>query len=345
MDEEPRHRRREVRPCRFRALAVAALLSLTINPTRSREMLRSISLSLFTHFRCAFLLTGAVLSLWIGQKLSAEEPVTHRVLLCEYSSVSQRLVEFSADGRLAWEQKFPSIAVCFRPTKGGRVVFADGGSPTGLLEVDREHKVVFDYRAKCEQVLACDTLPNGNFLIAEQGPCQAVEVTPHGKIVSTVKLQTTEKAAHRQLRCLHRLEDGNLLACHEAEAVVREYDRNGKPVWEYPGVTNVFEALRLSNGNTLIGCGTDKRVIEVTPAKKIVWEFTAADAPELNLAWITSLQVLKNGNFVVANFLRGQEGKGAHAFEVTHDLQKKVVWKFADHTLVKSITMVRVLDE
>ena len=88
----------------------------------------------------------------------------------------------------------------------------------------------------------------------------------------------------------------------------------------------------------------ERRVFEVTPQKETVWELTAADVPELNLTWVTSLQILDNGNLVVANFLRGQEGRGAHAFEVTHDDQKKIVWKFADHDLIKSITMVRVLD-
>ncbi len=272
-------------------------------------------------------------------------PVKHRIMICEYGSAAKRLAEISPDGKLTWEHKFPALAVCFRKTSGGNIVFADGGVPTGLQVIDKDNKVLFDYRSKCEQILGCDVLPNGNFLLAEQGPCQAVEITPKGEVVSTVKLQTTEKAAHRQMRCLHRLENGHLLAAHEAEGVVREYDATGKPVWEYPNITNVFEALRLANGNTLIGCGTDKRVIEVTPEKKIVWELTAADVPELNLTWITSLQVLKNGNLVVANFLRGQEGKGAHAFEVTHNKEKKVVWKFADHTLVRSITMVRVLDD
>jgi hypothetical protein len=276
---------------------------------------------------------------------ASSKPVTHRIMVCEYSDAAHRLIEFSPEGKLTWEHPFPSIAVCFRIRDNGQVVFADGGNPTGVQEVNRDHKVVFDYRAKCEQVLACDILTSGNLLVAEQGPCQAVEVNSKGEIVSTVKLSTTEKAAHRQLRCLHQLQNGNLLACHEAEAVVREYSRDGKTVWEYPNVSNVFEALRLANGNTLIGCGTDKRIIEVTPEKKIVWELTAADAPELNLSWITGLQVLKNGNLVVANFLRGQEGKGVHAFEITRDKQKQIVWKFADHKLVKAITMIRVLDD
>jgi hypothetical protein len=58
---------------------------------------------------------------------------------------------------------------------------------------------------------------------------------------------------------------------------------------------------------------------------------------------VSSLQVLKNGHVVVGDFLRGQEGKGAHAFEVTRD--KRVVWTFADHSLAKSVTTVRVPDD
>lgn len=286
------------------------------------------------------------LNVWGDEKVSADQSaVKHRVMICEYGSAARRLIEIAPDGSVTWEHKFPSLAVVFRMLGEDQLVFADGGVPTGIQVIDKDHKVVFDYRSKCEQILGCDVLPNGNFLIAEQGPCQAVEITPKGEVISTVKLHTTEKAAHRQLRCLHRVANGHLLAAHEAEGVVREYDAAGQIVWEFPGIPNVFEAIRLANGNTLIGCGTDKRIIEVTPDKKIVWELTAADVPELNLTWMTSLQVLKNGNIVAANFLRGQEGKGAHAFEVTHDKAKKIVWKFDDHKLVRSITMVRVLDD
>ncbi|MDB5389743.1 MAG: hypothetical protein JWM11_5389 [Planctomycetaceae bacterium] len=306
-------------------------------------------ISMSRHVRVqSLLLAVAVLAITIPAseaQTPAGRPVAHRIMICEYSGAAHRLVEISPEGKLTWEHPFPSIAVCFRMTAEGDVMFADGGKPTGVQKVNRDHKVVFDYRAACDQVLACDILANGNILVAEQGPCQAVEINPRGEIVATVKLSTTEKGAHRQLRCIHQLENGHILACHEAEGVVREYSRDGKSAWEYGNVTNVFEALRLSNGNTLIGCGTDKKVIEVTPDKKIVWELSSADAPDLNLNWITSLQVLRNGNVVVANFLRGQEGKGAHAFEVTRDQKKSVVWKFADHQLVKSITMVRVIED
>jgi hypothetical protein len=275
---------------------------------------------------------------------AADAPIKHRIMICEYGTL-HRLLELDGEGKLTWEHKAPGVIVCFQPLPNGNVVYADFGNPIRIREVNREQKVIWEYTPKCEQVIGLERLSNGNTLLAEEGPCQAVEVDAAGKTVSTIPLTTTEKQAHHQVRCLHRLPDGHLLACHEGEGVVREYDKDGKVVWEYAKVTDVFEALRLPNGNTLIACGTQKRLIEVTPAGKTIWELTDKDAPALNLTWITSLQILKNGHIVAANFLRGHEGKGVHAFEVTHDAEKKIVWTFADHKLVKSLTMIRVLDD
>jgi hypothetical protein len=272
----------------------------------------------------------------------AAEPVKHRILFAEYGKGPNRLVELDADGKLVWEYPFPSIAVIFQVLPNGHVVYAYGGNPTGVAEIDRDKKVVWNCVSKCPQVLGCQRLDNGNTLVAEQGPCRAVEVSPDGRVVHVTPLTTSEGPFHRQVRNVHKLANGNILAGHEGEGAIREVDPEGKVVWEYTGVENAPEALRLDNGNTLIACGTQKRLIEVTPAKEIVWEFGAKDAPELNLTWVGSLQILKNGHYVVGNFLRGQEGKGAHAFEVTRD--KKVVWTFADHALAKSIATIRVLD-
>ncbi len=292
--------------------------------------------------RCLLSLASAVV-LALPSFAPAEDAVKHRIMFAEYGKGPNRLVELDADGKLVSEHRFPSIAVIFQVLPEGRVVYAFGGNPTGVAEIDRDKKTVWRYVSKCPQVLGCERLPNGNTLIGEQGPCQAVEVDPSGKVVHVTPLTTTEKGYHLQVRNVHKLANGNILAAHEGEGAVREVDPEGKVVWEFKNVENAGEALRLANGNTLISCGTQKRVIEVTPAGKIVWEFGAKDAPELNLTWISSLQVLKNGNYVVGNFLRGQEGKGVHAFEVTKD--KKVVWTFANHELAKSITTVRVLED
>ena len=288
-------------------------------------------------------LAAAFLLLGFASTAAAEDAVKHRILFAEYGKGPNRLVELDADGKVVWEYKFSSIAVIFQVLPDGHVLFAHGGDPTGVDEIDRDKKTVWTYVSKCPQVLGCQRLDNGNTLIAEQGPCQAVEVNPKGEIVHVTKMTTTEEAFHRQVRGIHKLANGHILAAHEGEGAIREYDPDGKVVWEFTKVENCGDAVRLDNGDTLISCGTQKRLIEVTPAGEVVWEFGAKDAPELNLTWVGSLQVLKNGHYVVGNFLRGQEGKGVHAFEVTHD--KKVVWTFADHDLAKSIATIRVLDD
>jgi outer membrane protein assembly factor BamB len=280
------------------------------------------------------------LSLSLG---AAEEPIQHRLMLFEYGKGPNRLLELDTTGKVVWEHKPPSLAVIFNVLPNGNVLYAYGGKPTGVREVTRQGTEVWNYVSKCPQVLGCQRLPNGNTLLAEQGPCRAVEVNPMGDIVHVTPLTTSHEGYHLQVRNIHKLANGNILAAHEGEGAVREVEPAGKMIWEYTGVENAGDAQRLPNGNTLISCGTQKRVIEVTPDKKIAWEFSAKDAPELNITWISSIQPLKNGNLIVGNFLRGQEGKGAHAFEVTRD--KKVVWKWDDHSFIKSLTTVRVLNE
>ncbi len=266
-----------------------------------------------------------------------------RLMFFEYGKGPNRLLELDGAGKVVWEHIPPSIAVIFQILGNGNVLYAYGGKPTGVREVTRQGKEVWNYTSECPQVLGCERHKNGNTLVAEQGPCRAVEVDPQGKVVRVTPLKTSIENYHLQVRNVHQLANGNILAAHEGEGAVREVDREGKVVWEYLGVENAGDAQRLANGNTLISCGTQKRVIEVTPGGKVAWEFGAADAPEVNFTWASSIQQLKNGNLLVGNFLRGQEGQGAHAFEVTRD--KRVVWTYLDHTLVKSLTTVRALGE
>ena len=136
---------------------------------------------------------------------------------------------------------------------------------------------------------------------------------PRGNRACDAAHDQHQGAASSSSENIHQLPNGNILAAHEGEGTAHEVDPTGKVVWEYTGVENAGNAQRLKNGNTLISCGTQKRVIEVTPDKRIVWEFGAGDAPDLNITWVSSIQQLKNGNLLIGNFLRGQEGKGGYA--------------------------------
>ena len=131
---------------------------------------------------------------WLCAAVGAQDTVSptakrHHFLFMQYSP-GNRIVELSADGQLLWEHPIPSLAVMFEKLKNGNIVYAYGGNPTGVQEVDRNHNVVWDYKAECEQVLGFERQPNGNVLVGEQGPCRAVEVNRKGEVVHITPLTT-----------------------------------------------------------------------------------------------------------------------------------------------------------
>ena len=267
-------------------------------------------------------------------------PPRHRLMLIEYPG---RIMEIASDGRLLWEHKTPSLAVMFGVLPNGHVFYPHGAPSPGAEEVDRSHAVVWSYKSTAGELLGGERLANGNTLLGEGGPAVALELSPAKQVVRSIAVPTSYPTAHGQIRHIRRLDNGNVLAALEGEGAVREFDASGRAVWDYKGIASVHDALRLPNGNTLIGGGQSKRVLEVTPQGQIAWEFNAADAPSLGLAWICAVQVLKNGNLLVTNWVGSGGGSGVHAFEVTRD--KRVVYQFDDHTLVKSTTTVVAPDD
>jgi len=84
-------------------------------------------------------------------------------------------------------------------------------------------------------------------------------------------------------------------------------------------------------------------VFEVTPDGRTVWEVRGEELPGISLKFMAGLQRLPNGNTVMSNWLgHGQFGKAPHLIEVTRD--KRVVWTFADHQTMKTISSVEILD-
>lgn len=267
-------------------------------------------------------------------------PVQHHLMVVEYPG---RLLEISPEGQKLWEHQTPSLTVMFNVLPNGHIFYPHGGTARGAEEIDREHHVVWSYDSPAQELLGGERLPNGNSLLGEGGPPQALELTPQKSVARTIPVTTNEQAAHGQIRHVHRLANGNVLLALESEGVARELDASGKTVWQFTGVSRIHEAIRLPSGNTLIGGGDSKRVLEVTPAGDIAWEFNDKDAPELGLAFIASVQPLKNGDLLVCNWLGAGGGNGVHAFQVTRD--KRIVWKLDDHQLLKSVTTVTALDD
>ncbi|MFV0446038.1 MAG: PQQ-binding-like beta-propeller repeat protein [Planctomycetaceae bacterium] len=293
-----------------------------------------------------WLLSAVPVSLFLVMQLPAAEVSTprHKVVAAD----KQHLVGFDEQGKVLWS--LPDFGPVHRIQVLAQGHLLTQTNWTHLVELDANRKVVWEYDAqhtngnagKKLEVHAFQRLNNGNTMVVENGVGRIIEVDPAGKIVHEVKYQVSVPNAHRDVRQAYKLDSGNYLVCHEGDGRVVEYAPDGEIVWAYgvplfdkPPVNGhgpeawgnqAFNARRMPNGNTLIATGNGHSVIEVTPAKQVVWQVQQQDLSGITLAWTTTLEVLPNGNILLGNCHAGPDNP--QLIELTRD--KQVVWTFHD---------------
>ena len=88
-----------------------------------------------------------------------------------------------------------------------------------------------------------------------------------------------------------------------------------------------FTAIRLPNGNTLIGCTLGNLVIEVDSKSETVWRLTNDELPGRPIQDACGVQRLPNGNTVITSY-GAHRGGEVKLMEVTPE--KKLVWVYRD---------------
>ena len=260
---------------------------------------------------------------------------------------NDRLAIVAADGSIEREMPWGGIHDIHRLPNGHLMVQRGAAE---VVEIDpKTGEFVWSYdsgkqggnEGKPVEVHSFQPLADGGVMIAESGPARIVEIDRDGKIVKTIPLKVEHPHPHTDTRLVRKLDDGHYLVCNEGDGTVREYDGDGKIVWEYEvpmfdkpaadghgpeGFGNkCFAAVRLENGNTLISTGNGHSVIEVTPKKEVVWKLEQSDLPGIMLAWVTTLEVLPNGHYVIGNC---HAGPGQPTLVEIDPQTKKVVWQF-----------------
>ncbi len=268
----------------------------------------------------------------------------HRVL----TQGNGRLAVVGADGAIEWEMPWGGIHD-IHVLPSGNVMVQQG--PASVVEIDRVTKeVVWRYdsrnengnRGEAVEVHSFQPLEDGRVMIAESGPARIIEVDRQGALLSETKLKVDRPHPHTDTRLVRKIAADRYLVCHEGDGFVREYEQGtGAVVWEYDVPLfgrdrlgghgpdsfgdKCFAALRLPSGNTLIATGNGHSVIEVTPNKEVVWRLEQDELPGIRLAWVTTLEVLQNGNYVVGNC---HAGPGQPLLVEVVPATKEVVWTF-----------------
>jgi len=311
-------------------------------------------------------MSGFVAVLLVAATAGADEPPTavqtgpaRRVIAADDST--RTLAAIGADGRVEWRMPCRQIHD-LHLLPDGHLLYQDGW--TRIVELDTERRPVWQYDARGNgnasrpvEVHAFQRLPDGTTMIVESGPGRIIEVDRAGTVVREIPLTVTTPSTHSDTRNARTTAAGTYLVAHEQDGVIREYDATGRVVWEYdvplfgrsrraghgPEAfgNQAYSAVRLENGNTLIGTGNGHSVLEVTPAKEIVWRLDQHDLPGITLAWVTQVRRLPNGNTLVVNCHAGPDHP--QIIEVTPD--KHVAWTFHDFiTFGNSLPVAVVLD-
>ena len=204
----------------------------------------------------------------------------------------------------------------------------------GVGEIDRKNKkFVWEYQGQQKEISTVQQIGENEYLVAELGDTpRAIVINRDGKILKEMALACQKKNAHMQTRMLRMLPNGNYIAPHLLDFAVKEYepstgkvvrtfatDERGREKKDWP-----FTAIRLDNGNTVIGCTNGNRVIEVDGDGKIVWSVDNDDLGEDLIDDACGIQRLPNGNTMITSY--HAKGDNVKLTEVNRD--KKVVWRF-----------------
>jgi len=265
-------------------------------------------------------------------------PVSHRFL--NGFSDKGMLAIVNPDGTHAWDYTIAQAeANDAWLLPNGDVVLA---FIAGAREVTPAKQTVWQYMAPAgAEVHSVQPLPGGLFLIGEShsdGTSFLYEMDKTTTISHTVKV-TLGGGSHGQFREVRKTPQGTYITS-QLNGKAMEWDANGARLNTYP--CGSFVGIRLPDGNTLISCGDDHRLIEVNPQNAIVWQVGQNDIPGNTLFFVAGLQRLPNGNTVVCNW-PGHAGGSAQpqVFEITRD--KKVVWQVRDASL-GWISNIEILD-
>lgn len=261
-------------------------------------------------FLCTDSYAGKVCAVSAAGKIEWEYNCTHpqdcwrlphgNYLFCHMNGA----LEMTPDKKTVWEYQAGTntqVHAC-QPLPDGRVLLVECG-PCRLIEVDRAGKIVKEIKLTVpppsvslhDQFRGVRKTKDGHYFVCRKGEHEVEELDADGKILRDIK---TPGDVHEAIP----LPDGHLLiTCGDGHKVI-ELDAQEHVVWELsendlPGhpLRLMAGCQRLPNGNTIFcnwlghgHLGEQAHVFELTPDKKIVWEF----ADQTHFKTINQIQLL-----------------------------------------------------
>jgi len=296
------------------ALAVPDTISLSYQGT----LLKKVPASALT----------ATLNITLDADLPARK---HSVLVASYSKNAAYIL--SADNTVEWEYAMPGSVQDAWLLPGGNILLCGGSD---VREVTRSKQVVWKYTASAGEIHNCYPLPGNVVLFGENVSGKLFEINRATNTVLLTIQTPCQGDSHLRFRMVRKTGDGTYLVAARSENNVYELNKTGAVLRKISCDTlkkklginwdGVHSALKLNNGNILIGGGYNSVFIEIDNKDNVVWKLSAADIPEIGFNFAAAGQLLPGGTFVFAAYTSTYK-----IVEVTR--AKKVLWKLQNSAI------------
>jgi outer membrane protein assembly factor BamB len=291
-------------------------------------------------------------TLGAGDALPGAGLAQHPFLYCgegKAAGASSPALYVVRDGRVAWTYPIgekEELGDCTM-LSNGNIVFS---RRLGASEVTPDKRIVWNYDAPPgTEIHVAYPVDKDHVLIVQNGNPAQLKVIDMltGKDDMEMDLDSAHPdAPHGQFRRARMTSRGTFLVAHMDLGKVVEYSEDGRKIWsvDAPGA---WSAVRLKNGNTLIGGNRYGYVREVDAQGKTVWEIKKDDLPGIELYTVQEVSRLENGNTLINNWNgsapEAEKLNVPQLIEVTPD--KKVVWALRDYQALGPATATQLLDE
>ncbi|MCP4312674.1 MAG: hypothetical protein GY790_15540 [Bacteroidetes bacterium] len=252
-----------------------------------------------------------------GQSVLPEPSVDRTLIVADPEQ--GKIFRYDKSGRITWSC---DAGVCYdmQLLESGNILFTDGRE---VKELNRKGEVIYAYDNGGE-TYSCQRLPDGNTLVSDCSGSRLLVLNRSLKPEKSIELQV-ENRGHHGLRWVRRGPEGTYFVAQEADHMVCEYDQEGRLLRRIEFPDDVFSVVPVNNGNVIMGGVGGIRIVD--PEDQVVWSLKPGDIPEVDLQFVLGIELLPNGNLLVANWIKKPgEKRGIKLFEVDRD--RKLVRTF-----------------
>ncbi len=243
--------------------------------------------------------------------------------------------------KIDWSYDLPEKSECnhVRFTQDGDILFS---YKKGARLVNSSNETIWDYKAnEGEEVHTAKQLANGNYFLGVCAqPSRFITLNSKGEKISEQNYELGIDRNHGQFRQVTPTTNETIIIPVLGKSEIIEIDKNNTVLRKIKVEGNLFSVKVLPNKKWLVACGDAHKFVIVDPKnEKIVKEYTNDFVKGSSLNFVADLHLLKNGNFLIANW-NGHSKDKTQAKLVEISKKGKVLWTLPHNDEIRNISSV-----